>query len=144
MYSFYLFESVRKAQRGQETDRMYTVSYTVHVNIFPTSTKTFFTMTFWLDHHGASCFFRVPWEQTRTNMPAKVCIWSRLVDFLKTFSQHSQNFLSIFSQLSHNFLITFSQISHNFLTTFSKLSHNLLKTFSQLFTTFLSFFLYFI
>ena len=95
--------------------------------------------------HGASCFFKgtfqfweVAWEQTRTNMSAKVCNWSRVVDFLTTFSQLSHNFLTTFSQISHNFLTTFSQFFHNFLTTFSKLSHNFLKTFSQLSLNFLT------
>ena len=91
-------------------------------------------------HRLTSKLWEVGWEQTGTNMSAKVCNWSRVVDFLTTFSQLSHNFLTTFSQLSHNFLKTFSQLSHNFLSTFSQLSHYFLTTFSQLSHNFLTIF----
>ena len=91
-----------------------------------------------LVNEGASQFWEVEWEQTRTNMSAKVCNWSRVVDFLTTFSQLSHNFLTTFSQLSSNFFTTFSQLSHNFLTTFTQLCYNFLVTFLQISHNFLS------
>ena len=87
-----------------------------------------------LFHLGSSNFWEVVSELTRTDMSAKFCNWSRVVDFLTTFSQLSQNFLTTFSKISPNFLTTFSPIFHNFqnlFKTFSKLSQNFHNTFSQ-------------
>ena len=47
-------------------------------------------------------------KQTRTDMSVKVCNWSRVVDFLMTFSWLSHDCLMAVSVLSHDCLMTVS------------------------------------
>ena len=108
---------------------------------------------------GAFQFWEVAWEQTRTNMSAKVCNWSWVVDFITTLKvvrklwescekdvrmlwESCEKAVRKLWQGCGKFVRnlweswTFSKLSQNLLSTFLHLVHNFITTFSHFFHKF--------